>query len=1048
MFINKKFFSLNIITLALFPFYVSAASSSAWVAENGAVVTADDNYTTTTQDDVPLRVNGENSLLITDLGTVFTSAADATDVAQVTDKGTLQLNRSSLYAQKASSNGIKVTDGTLEMNGGLVGTAGGNNNGILATQNSNITLNNAQVALSGINSVAINLSGGTLTANDIGITSGDAGNFGIRLEDGTVAKVDNAKIALGNAGARHSLYILNSTFEGKNVVITSAATAAAAIRLDKGSNTTDISSVTLTDSSINAADVGVRVMNGVLTLNNVDVNSVSHAVDVNQDEGTVLIDGGSYTTTGDEADALIVMSDQALLTATNTRIATQGDNATAVAALLGTAIVKDSELSTTGDYAYGLYSHGSVEGEGLTITTSGISSHAVVAALGGETTARESVIHTRGDNSVGLFAMHNSTVNADGVDLRTEGVNAHGMRITYGGALNVSNSIITAEQAEGLYVIMPSPANEPRPQATLDNVALTSANSTAILAGGTNGFQLTLKNNTTVSGGNGEAIRASAIIDDNPDVAPVYANITTTAAGQVRLLGDVVTDSYENRIDLSLADGSELHGATQNVNSLALDDSSVWLMSADSNVKTLKQNGHVIFKRGGDYRTLTVDGDLSGNGNFTLNTHLGGDDSPSDKVHVKGKAEGSYNVTFTNTDGAGAQTDAGIKVIQVDGDTQGATFTQAGRAVAGNYEYYLNKVGNNDWYLQASYAAVEPEEEAVTPPIDDGNSGNNQNKPDNNGGNDQGNKPDAPKTYRAETAGYLMTPYLNAAYGFMSVGAYHQRMGAYRDGQGAWGRVYGRHDSFGADRFGYDVNSSYIQLGGDVYNQTLSNGWQAKAGPMITLGRQNSANQDYARRARAGLSVNTGHAYTTAYGVGGYFTALHDDGTYVDTVAQLTRYSNRLHSDSSAKLDSYGLVVSGEVGKPYTLSGRVKIEPQAQLMVQYMNVSQTESADVKLNDQNFFIGQARGGMRLFYDGTRAQPYLKADMVQQIGATPGIMMNSERLKPDVHKAQWQAGAGVSANVDKNLRVYAEGQYSHTFSKGIEGYTGSLGLEYKF
>lgn len=71
---------------------------------------------------------------------------------------------------------------------------------------------------------------------------------------------------------------------------------------------------------------------------------------------------------------------------------------------------------------------------------------------------------------------------------------------------------------------------------------------------------------------------------------------------------------------------------------------------------------------------LIVNGNYTGNNNglIAFNTTLNGDESPTDKVIVTGDTRGSTRVVVNNIDGQGAQTDKGIELIEVNGDSAGS----------------------------------------------------------------------------------------------------------------------------------------------------------------------------------------------------------------------------------------------------------------------------------------------------------------------------------------------------------------------------------------
>jgi len=1113
MTIYRQPFARNVLTLALFPLCTFAAASP-WVETAGDAMQVISGYNSTTVKDYPLYASGINSQLITDSGLLFSSTAAGTYAAYLTNQASLELNNATLYTSGNTAYGIYVNDSTLTMKGGTIITTGGQASGIIAN-NADLTLDDVTILPSGNNAYGIKMTGGTLSATDV-IVSSSAAIGGITLSNGASATLDGVDINLLSSTGFSAITLTDSSLVGNNVTIISNVYTgnggAAAVRV--GTN----SSLELTDSTITSAAIGIRTWsNSDTTLTNVDVTTSgdgSHALDINQANTSVTINGGSYSTQGAAAYGAWLVGSGSTLDATDATFRTEGSSSHAITVQGGTAVLTDSTLITSGQQSYGLYAENTVDGHGLTITTSGTNSYgvmavyssgqlaltdstittagqtafgvavagggkadltdsvigtsgkaahgvlvsnsgsitlqntavttagdnaydaiasdavidiadstlnttgdsayAVVATAGGTASLTGSAISTTGDSSGGLYALSSSTINADGITIDTTGEKSYALATSLSSILNISNSQLTT-RGESAGLIALGKDDDASNTVTLDNVSLTSEQGTGVIAQGTS-LDLNLKNGTTLYGGDGVALSATSSTDTEGNTT--YSDVDIIADGNVSLLGDVVTDSYANAITLSLTDNSTLTGATQNVSQLLLDSTSRWLITGNSNVDDLQQDGLVTFSSSG-FSTLTVDGDLTGSGTFVMNTQLGDDSSPTDQLLVTGNASGSFGVTINNKGGGGAATDTGILLVQVSGDAQSATFTQNNSVVAGNYEYFLNQVDGNSWYLQSSYTS-----------------------------DDSGQDDDDTKTWRPEVAGYLIAPYLNATYGFTSAGTYHQRLGAMKGNDGAWGRIYGRHDRYAAGRFAFDVNTAFIQLGGDLLQKDLADNWHVSAGPTMTLGRQHSSNKDNARSARQGLSVNVGKMDTTAYSIGGYITTWNDDGSYLDTVGQVTRYSNHFKSLTDAKMNSYAALLSVEAGKPFRLVKKLSLEPQVQLMGQYMNISQTYASGVKIKGQNLYVGQVRGGFRLFYDDPVIQPYVNADVIQQLGATPSVDMTSETLSPDVRKGMWRTSVGVSSKVTRQLNLYAEASYSHSFGPGYEGYTGNLGVKYQF
>lgn len=207
---------------------------------------------------------------------------------------------------------------------------------------------------------------------------------------------------------------------------------------------------------------------------------------------------------------------------------------------------------------------------------------------------------------------------------------------------------------------------------------------------------------------------------------------------------------------------------------------------------------------------LTVNGNYTGNnGLMTFNATLGGDNSPTDKMNVKGDTQGNTRVRVDNIGGVGAQTVNGIELIEVGGNSAGNFALTTGTVEAGAYVYTLAKGKGNDeknWYLTSKWDGVTP---ADTPdPI------NNPPVVD----------PESPSVYRPEAGSYISN--IAAANSLFSH-RLHDRLGEpqYTDSlhsQGSassmWMRHVGGHERSraGDGQLNTQANRYVLQLGGDL----------------------------------------------------------------------------------------------------------------------------------------------------------------------------------------------------------------------------------------
>ncbi|VEA86008.1 ShdA [Salmonella enterica subsp. enterica serovar Goldcoast] len=143
-------------------------------------------------------------------------------------------------------------------------------------------------------------------------------------------------------------------------------------------------------------------------------------------------------------------------------------------------------------------------------------------------------------------------------------------------------------------------------------------------------------------------------------------------------------------------------------------------------VDTFTVNGDVVNSSamisGSDQpnNTLTIAGNYTGNdGHLYLNTQLGDDSSPTDKLIVTGDTAGSTTLHITNVNGLGAQTVNGIEVIEVGGQSDGDFTLYKGHVDINAWTYTLKQDGG-DWYLRSESDDVPDDGGEVTPPDDGG----------------------------------------------------------------------------------------------------------------------------------------------------------------------------------------------------------------------------------------------------------------------------------------------------------------------------------------
>ncbi|CAB3765287.1 autotransporter outer membrane beta-barrel domain-containing protein [Paraburkholderia solisilvae] len=446
---------------------------------------------------------------------------------------------------------------------------------------------------------------------------------------------------------------------------------------------------------------------------------------------------------------------------------------------------------------------------------------------------------------------------------------------------------------------------------------------------------------------------------------------------------------------------------------------------------------------------LNVAGNYAGtNGQLALNTVLnaGGAAAQSDRLVVGGNASGTTGIKV-NGSGSGALTVGdGIQLVQVNGTSAANSFHLVAPVQAGAYQYLLYQGGAasaNDWYLRSQFEA--PASSANTTPPASNNAA-----------------AAAPVAYRPAVAGYSVTPLLNFDYGYTILGRLQERVGdmasvesgqsaqsapSAQSGQpannnGVWGRIGGQNlDADAGNRFSADERTFFAQFGKDWTLARGADGGSTHAGATVTIGSTSASFSDSAR-STVGLPDSTGTVETQAQSIGGYWTRYLPDGTYFDGVGQLTHYHNRYGDilGDGASQNGFGAGVSGEAGKPFLLgSTTVAIEPQAQLLYQYLHLNDFDDgiSPVGANTTNGLRG--RLGFRLFRANlsnesktSAVTPYFTADVLHDFFSPGQTTVASTSLDNELGKTWYELGVGITGSFGKSAELYANVKYAHDFS----------------
>lgn len=450
-------------------------------------------------------------------------------------------------------------------------------------------------------------------------------------------------------------------------------------------------------------------------------------------------------------------------------------------------------------------------------------------------------------------------------------------------------------------------------------------------------------------------------------------------------------------------------------------------------------NGTVKLEKVDDFQNLTV-GNLSGTGNFTLNTDLA--NQQSDKIVVTGSDNGSFGLNIN--DSGNEPNAANGKVTLVETVTGTAQFALLGKDYvdAGAYRYRLNQEGNN-WVLSnkagESSKTTQPEKPVEQPkpvsPVEE------KPKPTTPPTSEQTTevKPTPPvvpvtptEQPKPTTSESVVPPMVEKALSEKSnalvslrqaqlalvesnLEGLHQRLGELKNGEkgNVWVRNVNSHNDFASTRTASDSHSSGFKQ--DVHSVQV--GADAALTDNIRLG-------GFVGNARSDVDFDgeygSGKVKTQSLGL--YGTYLANNGFYWDNVAKYEYVKSESASTGKRKYNAYTL--STEVGRIHQLGQGWTVTPQIQ--AGWTRLS-SQSDEERLSALT-----ARAGVRVAkaieFDGWKLQPYAEVNGITTQTNQSAVRVNQYLFDVAESKGRIQTALGINAAVG-NHRLGLEGSVTN-------------------
>lgn len=182
-------------------------------------------------------------------------------------------------------------------------------------------------------------------------------------------------------------------------------------------------------------------------------------------------------------------------------------------------------------------------------------------------------------------------------------------------------------------------------------------------------------------------------------------------------------------------------------------------------------------------------------------------------------------------------------------------------------------------------------------------------------------------------------------------------------------------------------------------------------------------------------------------------------GWYVDAVVTGGRFDGPVTTPSRGKtisLRGNAIAASIEAGYPVQLNSQgLALEPQLQFVYQRLSFDRRTDVDrIRVDLGNPDQGVVRAGLRLTRpilgpDEVRFTPYLKANLLQHVGAGDTVRLSGVAFGTGSVGPTAQVGGGITGMLRHNLSIYGDVAWQQELGDGgYRGWAFNGGLRYTF